>query len=104
LSTEYQDGVALDGFERVEVLFAADLQFIKVAHGLADELADGKLRRAQAGEGRAFHGLFVAGLGRLDDFLLRHAEGKIEVDPIGQGPRLPFRRLGVFGGQTPDFG
>ena len=98
-----QDGVALDRFEGVGI-FATDFQFINVAHGLADELADGKLGRAQAGKGGAFHRLFLAGLGRLDDFLLGHAQREIEVDPVGQRPRRPLLRFGVVEGQFPDFG
>ena len=98
-----KDGVALDRFQGFGIL-ATDLQFINVPHGLADKLGDGKLRRAQAGEGGAFHRLLVAGQGGLDDFLLGHAEREIEVDPVGQGPRLPLRRFGVVEGQFPHFG
>src|ERR1035437_396738 len=93
-----QDGVALHFLERLGIL-VADSDFAGLADAVRDEITHRKLRRAEAVEDRALDRLFFAGLRSLADLPFRHADGEIQVHPVGQGAHFPFAVVRLPGGQ-----
>src|ERR1035437_8118044 len=87
-----QDGVTLYRHQFFRLL-ETDLQLVSLADGVADEIAHGKLRLAQAVEQRAGHGFFLAGFGGLDDFGFGQAEWEIQIHPVGQRTDFPFAHI-----------
>ncbi len=89
-----QDGEPLDFLQRFGI-FKADFEVVRLADSVGNEIADGELRRAEAIEQRAGHGRFLAGIGGLENFRLGHADGKVQIHPVGQRAHFPLAEVGV---------